>query len=78
MVASAPSRACVAPSDTFVWLLGLIAGTSTGVYYLVEMVRSPGPDDSVLILPIGSLLFLEAMLLLRVRIAERARRRVES
>jgi hypothetical protein len=61
-----------------VWLLGLIAGTSTAVYYLVEMVRSPGPDDSVFILPIGSLLFLEAMLLLRVRIAESTRRRLES
>ncbi len=61
-----------------VWLLGLIAGTSTGVYYLVEMVRSPDPDASVFILPIGSLLFLEAMLLLRVRIAESTRRSVES
>ncbi len=61
-----------------VWLLGLIAGTSTAVYYLVEMVRSQGPDDSVFILPIGSLLFLEAMLLLRIRVTESARRRVES
>jgi hypothetical protein len=61
-----------------VWLIGLIAGTSTAVYYLVQVVRSPGPDDSAFILPIGSLLFLEATLLLRIWVAERARRRVES
>jgi predicted membrane-bound spermidine synthase len=61
-----------------VWLIGLIAGTSTAVYYLVQVVRSPGPDDSVFILPIGSLLFLEATLLLHIWVAERVRRRVES